>query len=133
MDIKSAATELGISTRHVRRLIETGQIPAQRIRVQKTIEVEVWDIDDSMVKAAKRAFDGLCKHENYAQWVYDTAKRLGLTLQDLAKRTKLPIGTLVELGTTRGYLSASDQEIEDRIGKVLMRADIEKRCTDAGK
>jgi len=131
MNLKEVSRILGIAESDLKHLIESGQLPARRAEAQMI--VKDWEIDNGVVKAAAEAISNLCKYENYCEWVYETAERLGLTLQDLAKRTKLPIGTLVELGTTRGYLSASDQEIEDRIGKVLMRADIEKRCTDAGK
>ena len=131
MNLKEVSKILGIVESDVLHLIESGQLPARRAKAQMI--VKDWEIDNEVVKAAAEAINNLSQFENYCEWVYDTAERLGLSLQDLAKRTKLSIGTLVELGTTRGYLSASDQEIEDVIGRVLMRADIEKRCAIARK
>jgi excisionase family DNA binding protein len=130
MDIKQTADELGISVRHVRRLIKSGQIPATKVRMQKIVEVNAWEIPDEVVEAAKESMGVLLKYENFGEWMVDTTHRLGLSMQDLAKRTKLPMSTLEYIMRMSGYLSASDQHIEDAIGKVLMRADIERRCAD---
>jgi hypothetical protein len=133
MDIKEAAKQLGISIRHLRRLIKSGQIPARKIKVQKIVEVEAWEIPDNVVQAAGEALGNLVKYDNFGEWMIDTAARLGLNVQDLSKRTQLSVFTLREIARMPGYLSESDAEIEDRIGKVLMRADIEKRCADDHK
>jgi len=127
MDIKETAKILGLSVRHLRRLIQSGQIPAEKVRVKKVIEVDAWDIPDSVVKAANQSLEDMAKYENFGEWMINTSNELGITLQDLSKRTKLPIETLIEVSRMHGYLSAEDQEIEERIGKVLMRGIIEKK------
>jgi excisionase family DNA binding protein len=131
MDIKQAAKELGISVRHLRRLIQSGQVPANKVRIKKIVEVEAWEIPDEVVAAANKAFNDMSDYENFGEWMIDTSKELGLTLQDLSKRAKVPIETLIEVARMPGYLSAEDQEVEERIGKVLMRAIIEKKQKEA--
>jgi hypothetical protein len=126
MDIKEAATKLNLSERHLRRLITSGAIPAKKVK--KMVEVEVWDIPDEVAKVAEEAFAELGKHEHFGQWMLDTMKSTGLSLTDISKRTRLPISTLLEIAKMPGYLSGPNVDIEEKIGKVLMRADIERRC-----
>jgi len=133
MNIEQAAELLDISPRHVRRLIKNGDIPAKRVKVQKIVEIYAWDISDDVVKAAGEALDEMFKYDNFGEWMTDIVERLGLTWQDLAKRTKLPIWTLEEVARMPGHLSGSNVDIEEKIGKVLVRADIERRCANARK
>jgi len=130
MDIKQTADELGISVRHVRRLIKSGQLPAKKVRVQKTITVDAWEIPDNVVRAANESLDEFGRHENFGEWMVETADRLGLTMQDLSKRTKLTVEALGYVARSPGLLSHSNQDIAETIGKVLLRVDIERRCAD---
>ena len=128
LDIKEAAKKLNLSERHLRRLIKAGSIPANKVKVKKVVEVEAWEIPDDVVEAAYGAIDELAMHENFGQWMVEKIEELGLTAQELSKRTKLPMITLATIARMPNYLSAEDAEIEERIVKVLLRADIERRC-----
>ncbi len=128
MDINEAAKRLGISVRHVRRLIKSGQLTAEKIRVQKIVEVDAWEIPDEALQAFSDALVEMARLEHFGVWMIETAERLGLTLGDLSKRTKVSVHALLEIARTSGHLSGSNAEIEDRIGRALIRATIEKRC-----
>ena len=128
LDIKEAAKKLNLSERHLRRLIKVGAIPANKVKVKKVVEVEAWEIPNDVVEAAYGAIDEVARHENFGEWMVKKAKELGLTHQELSRRTKLPMVTLATVAQMPNYLSAEDTEIEERIVKVLLRADIERRC-----
>ena len=132
LDIKEAAKKLNLSERHLRRLIKAGAIPAKKVKkqveVKKLIEVEAWEIPDEVVQVAYDAIDEVARYENFGQWMVEKIEELGLTAQELSKRTKLPMITLATIARMPNYLSAEDAEIEERIVKVLLRADIERRC-----
>ena len=126
MDIKEAVNKLNLSERHLRRLISTGAIPARKVK--KMIEVTAWEIPDEVVKAADDAIAELGEYDNFGEWVLKKLDDVGMSLVDLSKRTRLPMVTLVEIAHMPGHLSSPNADIEDKIGKVLMRADIERRC-----
>ena len=130
MDINEASKRLGISVRHVRRLIKSRQLPAKKVKVKKIVEVDAWEINDEVLQVFSDALADMARLEHFGSWMIETAERLGLTFQDLSKRTKLPVNTLLEVAKMPGHLSGENAEIEDRIGRVLIRAEIEKRCNN---
>lgn len=130
MEINEAAKKLGISVRHVRRLIKSGQLPAKKIRVQKIVEVDAWEISDEALQAFSDALAEMARLENFGVWMIETAERLGLTMEDLSKRSKVSVRALLEIAQMPGHLSGSDAEIEDRIGRALIRAEFKKRCNN---
>jgi len=129
MDIKEASHILGITERHIRRLIRGGQLPAQKVRMKKVteVEVDVWDIDNDAVQAARNSFADLSKYDHFGIWMIETAGKLGLNLRKISKRTRIPLATLVEIAKTPGHLSGLNADIETKIGDLLMRVDIERR------
>jgi hypothetical protein len=123
MDIQEAAIKLKLSVRHLRRLIATGAIPAKKIK--RMVEVTAWDIPDEVAKAADDAIAELVTYENFGEWMIQKMKDTGLTIKDVSKRTRIAGITLLEIANSPGF---PDAGIEEQIGNVLMRADIERRC-----
>lgn len=105
-----------------------GAIPAKKVKVQKMIEVTAWEVSDEVLKAADDAFKEMVRYENLGEWMLKKLNDVGMSIVDLSKRTRVPIETLLEIAKMPGHLSGPNADIEDIIGKVLMRADIERRC-----
>ena len=125
MDIQEAAKRLRLSQRHIRRLIESGALPAKRIK--KLVEVEVWDIDSDILEAAFNALGDWRKHENFFEWMMVKMKQLDITFPELSKKTKLPILEIVDDDTMIEKLNSRESEVKDKIIAALIRATMERR------
>ena len=124
MDIKEAANKLKLSQRHIRRLIESGALPAKRIK--KLVEVEVWEIDDKAVEVAFGALGSWQKYENFFEWMTAKMKDLEITFPELSKRTKLPILDIVNDDAMIERLNTGESEVRDKIIAALIRVIIER-------
>ena len=127
MDIKEAAKKLRLSQRHIRRLIDTGALPAKKVK--KMIEVEAWEINDEVLEAASNTLTGWEKYETFTKWMIEKTRELGMTAQELSKRTKLPILEFID-GMTAIGKNPKDLEARDTIVAALLRATIERRAED---
>lgn len=129
MDIKEAANELKLSQRHIRRLIESGVLPAKRVK--KLVEMEVWEIDDNAIDAALRTLGGWQKYEQFFDWMTARMKELGLTYPELSKRIKLPILEIVNDDAMIKKLNSGESEVRDKIIAAFLRVIIERGLHDA--
>lgn len=125
MNIREAAQRLNLSERHLRRLIKMGAIPAEKRKVM--IEVEAWEIPDDAIQAADDALRELGRYDHFGDWMLEKADELGLTLQDLSKRTRVPLHILEEISRTPGWLKPEAEEIEQKIASALLRVTIQRR------
>jgi predicted transcriptional regulator len=80
-----------------------------------------------VVQAAHDALMKIGKHEHFGDWMAEEVEELGLSLQELSKRTGLTLHALAEVARMQGYLSEDDQEIEHRIVAALLRASLERK------
>ncbi len=126
MNIQETATKLQLSPRHIRRLIASGAIPARKVK--KVIEVEVWEISEDVAKAADDTFAEMVTNDNFGEWMLKVMSETGMTMKDLSKSTRISIYSLLDIARSPGH---PDADIEENIGKILMRADIERRCKQA--
>ena len=130
MDIKEAAKTLKLSQRHIRRLIETGALPAKKVK--KLIEVEAWEIDDDAIEVAYNTLGGWGKYDSFTQWMIEKTRELGITPQELSKRTKLPILEFID-GMTATGRNEAHLEARDKIVAALLRATLERRVEDGNQ
>jgi|GEM_PF-4056701 len=95
MELKKAAEELGISTRHIHRLIEDKTLPAKK----KTIVVElrkiVWDVDEKTIKAAKTLLASWkTSEQDFGSWLSGWIAEYDIPLSKLAQMSKIKKRTL---------------------------------------
>ena len=95
MELKKAAEELGISTRHIHRLIEDKTLPAKK----KTIVVElrkiVWDVDEKTIMTAKNLLESWkTSEQDFGSWLASWVSEYDLPLSRLAQMSKIKKRTL---------------------------------------
>jgi AraC-like DNA-binding protein len=104
MELKQAAQELGISTRHLHRLIRMNALPARKITVQQVITNQVWDIDDEAIQSAKELLEDLNRDpDHFGYWALKWVERLAIPIERLAQMTKIKKDKLFYILQRPGY------------------------------
>jgi hypothetical protein len=102
MELKDAARELGVSSRHIHRLIRMNLIPAKKITVEQVITKQVWDIDTEAIKSAYELLLDL-DNEHFGEWALKWTQRLEITPEKLAQMTKIKKKNLLLILQKPGY------------------------------
>ena len=104
MQLKQAAEELGISTRHLHRLIRMNALPARKINVEHVIVNQVWDIDDEAIQSAKSLINDLNQNpDHFGHWAVEWIEELNIPIDRLAKMTKIKKDNLYYILQRPGY------------------------------
>ena len=103
MELKDAARELGVSSRHIHRLIRMNLIPAKKITIEQVITKQVWDIDTEAIKSAYELLLDL-DNEHFGEWASKWTQRLEITPEKLAQMTKIKKKNLLLILQKPGYM-----------------------------
>lgn len=93
MELKQAADELGVSVRHLHRLIRLQAIPANKttkmVTMTITKPVHIWDVDDGAIGTAKELMDDLSKADHYGDWICKWMEKLNLSVNSCNRKYRV--------------------------------------------
>lgn len=99
MNIKQTAKALGITERHMYRLVYAEQVPAVKIhqKVQVVITVNEWFIPDEIVQAAFNEVNTEERDRDFGTWLECKCINFDVTLEDIARAIRTPIHKIEEM------------------------------------
>jgi len=102
MELQVAAKELGISSRHLHRLIRLNALPAKKVVVEQVVTKEVWDIDDEAIQSAKLVIEDM-NPDHFGRWAFKWIEKLDIPAEKLAQMTKIKKEKLFLILQRPGY------------------------------
>jgi len=137
MELNKAAVELGISTRHLHRLIRLNALPAQKVTVQQIITKRVWDVDDAVLHAAAELLQDLKMYELYVgRWLQKWMDSLRLSAVRLAQMSRVKKNLLLQLIDAEVFPADMDAETREKtkwqIATALLREQIRQNTQKGG-